>query len=232
MKVPVFILCVLFSGRICEAQFKIYVENGYGSYFMSNMHDVQNEFISNSGLPLVRVSSFPAYLNYGINAGLSLRSSWEIGSTYRYYSTGGRIDYSDYSGFARIDQLLHSYSFGIYASKGVNKSLKWPIAINLNISRQHTTAAFQYNLQLTNDDPNLDDLSLEGNAWGAQVSLVVTHPIKKGFFVFGRTGIEAFANKELRVDNKNETTWKADWSGARIALGVGYSFKKQKENDN
>ncbi|HRK55454.1 MAG TPA: hypothetical protein PK185_16185 [Cyclobacteriaceae bacterium] len=223
MKARLLIMPFFFLGLRCFGQLNTYLENGYGFYSMEDMKSLQGDYITQSRVSLKKISSFPSYFNYGIGTGYELKSKLEIGITYRYLSTGGRLDYSDYSGQARIDQLLRANAIGVYTSKPVNESTKWPLVLGINISRIYTTVDIETSLVLGNDNIDSSTVTLNGNGWGFYGSLMLQRYFTDRVFAFGKLGIEAFANKNLQVDG-NDTSLKADWSGVRVALGIGFSL--------
>ncbi|MEP2668594.1 MAG: hypothetical protein ABJH04_06360 [Cyclobacteriaceae bacterium] len=194
------------------------------------MKALQGDLIAQSGVSLKKTSSFPSYFNYGIATGYQLKSNLEIGITYRYFSTGGRADYSDYSGHARIDQLLRANAVGVYTSKPINESTKWPLVIGVNISRIYTTADIETSLRLGNDNIDSNTVTLKGNGWGFYGCVMLQRYFTNKVFAFGKLGIEALANKNLQF-NDNDTNLKADWSGPRVALGLGFSLTPKNSTD-
>lgn len=224
------ILFLFLSWRVSVGQFQTYLEGGYGLYMMEDMKDLQQELVLESGVSLESSSAFPPYFNYGIQMGYKLESKLEMGLTYRFFSTGAGSGYSDYSGSASIDQLLRAYSIGLYVSKQINKSITWPMVLSVNISRIHTTVDIESSLVLGNNEPASDIITLEGNGWGASVSLMFQRNFTRNLFAFGKLGLEAFANKELLFDDI-ETDLKADWSGPRVGLGLGFILHSRNSND-
>src|SRR5438034_902469 len=99
--------------NLAIAQVNVFVGGGIGTYSMGDMKHLQQEFASEFPVQPKITSSFPAYWMYEIGATVKLDSTISIGGNISYYSTGGRIDYSDYSGGLRLDQIATSFSIGV-----------------------------------------------------------------------------------------------------------------------
>src|SRR5690349_7378901 len=112
-----------------KAQSFVRAEINYGSYSMTRMKQFQQDLINRthqSGLPLFAVNSFPAYIGYSLSGGVT-RNKITVGFSLGYNSTGGRLDYEDYSGYLIADQLMRSFSFASFFQYKLNGSDRWSL---------------------------------------------------------------------------------------------------------
>ena len=89
---------------------------GYGSYSMSSMRKLQNDFIVASGLPAVANSNFPPYWLYGISISQKYDDSL-FGFDFESMSTGARSSIADYSGQFISDFKCSGLKLGFFVEK-------------------------------------------------------------------------------------------------------------------
>ena len=128
----------------------------YGTFKMNSMKDLQEDmtlWYKNNNNPSKIVNNFPAYVGYNVLAGYSVSPRVDLGGRFQYTSTGGRIDYGDYSGQVRYDNLLRSNSIGIFTTIRLANSPRWPVYFSF------ATGAARTSLKIVNYFRLLDNSS-------------------------------------------------------------------------
>lgn len=221
-------LILLFSivATLSYAQFNLSLETGYGSYYMKDLKQLQSSVVLQSNVNLKSVSNFPSYFNYSVNIGYSVNNQTTVGIAFRYASTGARSDYSDYSGSARLDQLLNSYLIGSYINRKLNKSNVWPILLCLNVNTIRTNVNVSSYLNVNGLGANNESFSMKGIGVGAMGSFILQRSLGKNLYLFARGGYEAFVNSKLKL-NGGTANFEAQWGGFRFGFGVGALISKK-----
>lgn len=118
MKHGIVILFILFLfagslfGQFASAGFRL----GAGTYAMGELNEFQSARISESGLPLKTMESYPASPNYRFEVAYNgIKFINKIGLFYVFNSTGTRSTITDYSGRADLDAIINGNQIGLTA---------------------------------------------------------------------------------------------------------------------
>jgi hypothetical protein len=234
MKITLLLLCSFISSN-CIAQDESFygiVSSTFSTYKMVDLKDFQKDYIKSTGVGLKPVTSFPPYVGFGIEIGKAVNPNLMVGFLLGYNSTGGRVDYQDYSGKIRMDQLLHCFSVGTIIKDKVNNSDKWPLYISLAASWVHTRMGIDSEI-IIGDVNEVEGLDLYSNNIGLHPAFILRRDINSLFFLQASAGYEVqFGGKVFLKDNKNGaylTTSSGDpfqirWDGLRIGLGLGINL--------
>lgn len=232
-----FLMCGL---SFCtSAQIELSFSTGYGYYAMPKMAALQSELAKQFVAQPKTTSSFPPYWYYTGAVNVELHPSISAGFSVAYGSTGGRISYSDYSGSMTVDQLLNYTSIGLpfsYHQKinthGTSVQLgitpmvcftKLDLIFNsvLGDQTQHNSYIFKStNFQL---QPGIALKQQIINRFGIKIELNYTLDVAKDKLKY-----EDNKDSYLQDDEGNKVT--ADWSGARMAVGLYYRFNDYKKS--
>jgi hypothetical protein len=211
-------------------------EVSYSTFNMSQMKSFQNSYISQSGLPLQSVTTYPSYWGYNISLGLRTGDRSSFGLTYNSTSTGGRADYEDYSGSATTDFLMSCFSIGIFHQHKINQSNSWPLYLYYSGSWIKTNMNVVESLTLGTQSQSRQT-SFYSNNYGIRPALLLRKPINSFFFQLG-VGYEfQFTGKLYLSDNKNAYLQNngenvtAQWGGLRLTAGFGVILNKKKSID-
>lgn len=206
-------------------QVEIRSEIGIGTYSMSDFKGLLEQSVLNSPIGLKTTQKFPAYAFYGVDAICSVSSKLGLGISTGFYSTGGRNDYSDYSGSYREDILVQSINLGLLASY-----------------KSSFGSNFFYNVELTSgikfsDISNVNDFKIsdyhesssydfKSKGWWLEPKLSIGRKIFRDLSCSAFVGYEYNLKSKLESDdiNTSESSTKIDWSGIRGCLGIAYSF--------
>jgi hypothetical protein len=233
MKQFVTIIIVLSSLAVKAQEVFILPEISYSTFNMSQIKSFQDSYISQSGLPLQSVTTYPPYWGYNVSAGFSKHEKSSFGVTYNATSTGGRADYEDYSGTARTDFLMSCFSIGIFHQHKINQSTSWPLYFFYSGSWVRTNMDVLESLTIGTQSQS-QKTSFYSNNYGFRPALLLRKSINSIFAQLG-VGYEfQFTGKLYLSDNKstylqnNGENVTAQWGGLRLTLGVGIILNKKK----
>jgi len=89
------------------------VSFGGATYAMDDMKYLQEQILASYPLEGAVLSSFPPYFTGSAQVVHQFLTHLRGGAGYSYSTTGGRSDYSDYSGNVETDMLATSHRFGV-----------------------------------------------------------------------------------------------------------------------
>ncbi|HMG92833.1 MAG TPA: hypothetical protein VK589_22400 [Chryseolinea sp.] len=227
MKVTLLFFLIIFSGATAAQDKIIAINVGLGTYSMNTQKSFQQEFLRQSDLPLKAVHKFPPYGLFGASFGLKMSKTFSSGVWIEYTSTGGTLHYGDYSGEARMDQLLKSLSVGTFLQLKVNRSEGWPLFATLHGSVVPTNADISTELVIGNDSA-IETIELKAINFGIRPGFMLQRKIKK-IVVMANVGYEFQIAGKLKT---SEGAWleaggetvKAEWGGLRAGIGLGLSL--------
>lgn len=225
-----FLLVVI--GTVAAAQVIISLNSGIGTYKMSDLKAYQLDLRKNYPVNVQVTSSFPAFWTYDLSADFLFDDDVSFGLNLSRGSTGGRIDFTDYSGSMGNDQLLSYFALG--GSLGTVAPL----------SSKRVKVQLLLKPMFTMTNLHLRDYLLVAN----REQVTINHFRSSSFHLqptvdvaarFGHIGFNVFAgyNIALTVDPlksvngqhtklvSNNKDVRADWSGARVGGGVSFFLK-------
>jgi hypothetical protein len=203
---------------------------GFGTYRMKMQKKFQEDFLKRNQLPLRVVNKFPPYLSFGASLSFKILPHSAAGIWYEYGSTGGRLHYKDYSGFAFLDQRLTYSQIGVFFSHKINHSVTWPLLLTTHLSTAKTRETVVYEITVGNTTER-EQLNLTSMGLSFRPGITLQHNVRRLLFE-GNLGIEAQFPGVLK-NNKNERfrtsqgeIVTAQWSGVRLQFGVGFLMGK------
>jgi hypothetical protein len=225
------LISFLFSVNLMMAQVNAFVGVGIATYAMSDMKELQKEYASQFPVVPKITSSFPAYWMYEIGATIKLDSTISIGGSIGYYSTGGRIAYSDYSGELRLDQIATSFSIGVPVQFQLNKNKKNILAFEMMPVVFLGSYDMKVMSRLGTQESNDSESFIETNI-GIQPSVVFNRKIKQfGFFARAGYLVQVYNSKLYLKQDHNAYLLNSEgqevhlnWSGLRTSVGMSFTF--------
>lgn len=198
---------------------------GMGNYSMQSQKVFQQDFLQESEIPFRKVHVFPNFPTFGGAAGFSIAPKASVGAWFEFASTGGRLHYKDYSGYALMDQALTSFQGGPFAQYRVNKSEEWPLYVTAHGSVATVTGKIKSEFQLVGV-PEVEEVKLKAINLGIRPGLMLGHVV--GIFNF-QVGLGAeIRSQDTLQDNEDQffrtsdgKNLTAEWNGWRMTLGVG-----------
>lgn len=236
MKLPVTISAMIVSfyfitGGLCAQSLSVGLMGGYASFAMEDLKAYQRGNVSASDLPLKVVDEFPGYLFY--RADFSLNTNKGLFEAFiGHTSTGGRIHYSDYSGYSSqkiqvkmtylgasaATRLIAIGSFEIYAG---GRMLHYFNTMKHKVSEEVYNSILKHSVTI-----DFKSMSL-GISPMVQVRRKVQRFLFKAdvgyeFHIPGKLYYGADSDIPLKTFEGDEV--KVDPTGFRIGVGVGYSL--------
>lgn len=230
MKVLVLIILQLglfFSAYAQEASMLVF-RVGLGNYNMKSQKLFQQDFLQGSEIPYRKVHEFPNFPTFGGAASFRIAPKASLGLWFELASTGGRLHYKDYSGYALMDQVLTSFQGGPFVQYRLNKSEEWPLYITAHGFAATVTQKIRSEFQIVGP-PETEEITLKATNLGIRPGFMLGHALGMFNFQLGFgaeiRSIDTLEDKEKRFfrtsDGKNLT---AEWNGWRMTLGVGIAL--------
>jgi hypothetical protein len=180
------------------------------------------------------IESFPAFWFYEFSLTGQISDRIRIGGMVGFTSTGGRMDYRDYSGRIECNQVATGWTVAGRGEVLLNPRSKWPVYFTTKLG----TVFGLYNLDLSidvNDDKSANNLKFQSiNVFiepGFTASKTIVGPLSAtltaGYnlnVVKGKQKLSSDSNLFLLDNSNNKVT--LDWSGFRIGAGLAVSFEK------
>lgn len=222
------IFAILFSISLLTVNgqlIEIRPEVGIGTYSMSDLKGLLTQFVLQSQLGIKTTDNFPAYVFYGLDVIQTVSSNFGMGITMGFYSTGGRNNYTDYSGSYSEDIKVNSRNLGLLAS--FNDSIGKNSFFNLEVASgiKFSSVTIKNELKLTE---YLEDNSYDFRSEGWWIK----PQIRIGRNFIGKFSCSVFAGYEFNLKSKviskensqNYLTAKIDWSGIRTGISICYKL--------
>ena len=119
MKKQVIILMSVFAilmSACIYSEIGVLASFGVATFRMDDMKYLQEYILSNYPVDGKIISSFPPYVTTSVNIFKQVLPLLRIGAGYTFTNTGGRSNYSDYSGNIHTDMIAQSHNLGAFAS--------------------------------------------------------------------------------------------------------------------
>lgn len=203
---------------------------GYGNYSMNSLKDFQESLEqATPTVPLQTVESFPAYVLYemGVNR---FTNKFTLGFYFAFQSTAGRVSYTDYSGELTYDQLVRGKTFGSSITWNFNTPEKIKMYAGIRGGFTLTDVDLDNSIKIGNQVVQEDYLFKSLNvfvgpvlgvrkSWGHWSAIA---ELRLDLYIFnGPLTLNGKGDGTLEDSGKNV---KADWTGLRGLLGIGYNF--------
>jgi hypothetical protein len=231
------LLFILASNIFSQTGSELFIEGNLNFFNMNDLKDFQTEILSaltSQGVPAKITNSYPAY--FGIKTGflISLSSLHEHGVRFggfvKYMSTGGRVDYSDYSGEIKEDQVASSFSIGAIISIPV-KDFKY-VSLRADLQGMVIGSGFKYkHLFKIGDQQNKEEVDFSSTSAGIEPVLICF--TRLGNFRVGLSlsylitfppELEADNYDNAYLQNKNGKRLTIDWGGFKFGIMSAVEF--------
>jgi hypothetical protein len=215
----------------------IYAEGDYNFFNMSDLKVLQNEVLDDFQVLNIHgeiVHSYPPY--YGFEIGLLFPLSKDtknktfIGGQFAYTSTGGRIDYRDYTGELTIDQVAVLYSFG--GALTIRQPISEIFFVDFGFSLKLLVSAFRNSTSLhIGEGKQLEELNFSSLSFAIEPKVVPS--IKFNQFSLGLavsyslavpSRLEYENYDEAYLIHKNGEKAEIDWGGLNYGIVIGVMF--------
>jgi len=227
MRTLVAIYLILFSYCCAAQRFLVNVSAGVGTYSMTDMKTLQSRLKEQLPAKATVTDEFPSYFNYEASGHWLAGKSFFTGVAVAYGSTGGRVQYQDYSGYIRADQLLKYVNLSAPVGFAIHPKEMLSIHFDLRPTYAFTITDLKFDeevlslresqtLRFTSSNiavqPGLMLIrTIRQFAVHAQASYYVT--VVKGKMYYKEN------NEAFLIDTNNDPLY-ATWDGLRLSLGV------------
>ena len=218
------------------AQLALEFQSQYCSFDMGDLRKLQDDLFT-SPVPMTKVTSFPSYFGFKGAAMYMLQNNIQLGLSYSYTSTGGRVQYKDYSGSITGDQLTNATSIGVLARSYVAGNEKVKIGFSATIAAEFTKLALNNTIEIGADATKSND-DFKSTGIMMTPSLILKYSPLKNFFLTAEVGYHFAINQDtyrwtgdghsqLHMNGSNSAL-SPNWDGVRAGIGLGYliHFKK------
>lgn len=203
----------------------------YGTFNMRSLKNLQQEFLDHSDLPYVVISEFPSYIGFSFLLGYPISKRCAIGPRFQFISTGGRLDYGDYSGHIRQDQLLKGLSLGVYFQYLLEQSEVWPVYFTFTAGCMYTDLKF-ISEAVVGTSSVTDKVNFYSINYTFNPSVLVKRKLNNHFMGGISVGYEFQMHNKLKPDGNNKAYLqdnkgnlvKAAWDGLRLSAGITYTW--------
>jgi hypothetical protein len=231
MKFLAVLLLAFLVFHAARGQLTISGDAGYGSFRMKDMKLFQEQVRAGYPVDARVTASFPSYWYYEGSAKWFIGSKFQLGGSFAYGSTGGRVYYSDYSGRIGSDQLLSYQSYRLVVSMQKN-FLGRKLMVEGDLRPGITISDLMIKSYYT-----LSGASQETESVFHSTNLIIQPTVSLGTR-FGFFGVHGFVGYNLSLAQGSLTSTDgtilqnsrgdvhADWSGLRAGGGLSVFFKK------
>ena len=202
----------------------------YGSFSNNSLQDL-NEKVARS-YPVVPkiLHNFPSRPYPELEIIGRLKKKFHYGGSLRYFSSGSRVYYEDYSGKMYTDMVLNGYSVLAIFEQQLSKDKDLQISLYGKLGYIYNTLDTSSNI-IIEDVSEKEDIKMNSYNFVILPGVSLKYLISK-VYIKGNFGYEFNLASDLKLsgfDNyvligKYGQEVKANWSGIRISLGIGIAF--------
>jgi hypothetical protein len=216
------------------------IEAGKASFGMSEMKAYQAQEVQaikdTLGVDAHTVYNFPGYRTWGGKA-LFVWKRHQAGIHFSWLTTGGRVQYEDYSGFVTSDKILHSLPIDLtYLWSPFNYKSKMWLFCGLGLGYATTSIDHQTGMEIYNVEYK-ESSSFQGRSaqWLALPQVKLEYVQKWGivfdlavsYFVQLASTSQQDGSVTLKSYRYNIES-KPGWDGLRLTAGLGMTLWKKK----
>lgn len=204
---------------------------GLSTFSMKEQRNLQDDFRQvNRAIPFKAVHTFPIYYNFGAALAIKTSDKSAIGFWYEYNSTGGRLHYKDYSGYAFFDQTLNSSQFGGFYQYALTASGKWSILATGHLSVVFTNEKVDFAINI-GPETEAESYGFKSSHLGIRPGILFQRKLNLVLFQCGmgydlQTRGKLTTQDDLYLTDSNGSEISAQWDGLRVFLGLGITLKK------
>lgn len=205
---------------------------GVATFNMKTQKEFQKGFMQSTDLPLKPVHTFPAYLTFGGEVAFKTFDQSAMGLWIDYTSTGGTLHYKDYSGYARMDQLMKCLQPGFFYQRQINTSSMWPFFITSHFSVVFSRETIRTEL-VVGATQAVEQIALKSVNFGFRPGVMLQRKFDK-FVAQANLGYELHSNGQLKTDDDTVLTTPdgkdlaVQWGGLRFGVGFGVLLNVKK----
>ncbi len=206
----------------------IRLNSGINYFNMKDLKEFQG-MMNDNWLRTKTVKNFPSYFNYQLQA-VYLFSRYTGGGIFTdYTSTGGRLDYKDYSGELRNDQIVSRLSIGALFEYKVFELNKFSIDMIGKVSYQSSKLKLESLLQIQGDKQTI---TREFTSHGIGIEPCVAAEYAYSLFLIrleasyqlSFSGIYTFKGSKLNTASEPLGDISPEWNCFKLAVTFGVTI--------
>jgi hypothetical protein len=231
MRLTLIIIATCFCVGIVKGQVTLGAEmnTGYSSAKMSDLKQTMTHYQSAIYPNLKLTDNYPAYVNFGGRAFVNLGRA-EFSADYKYYSTGARKQYKDYTGEIGFDQLLHAHAVGASVRYSIIKKQRFSVDLSAGIMVYLSASTIDEYLRLAGADQDVKVKTVSRSA-GIQPMIGFTYyfspllrgGVRGGYNVDYKATLHLSGDSGSALQDDNGKNINTDWTGFRSELFLAVS---------
>ncbi len=204
---------------------------GRASFRMDDMKYLQEYILSNYPVEGKIISSFPSHNMVGVNLIRKPLPNIKVGVGYAFSTTGGKMNYTDYSGSLSTYIIASSYRLGAFISYDFLSSERLDLALfgrlDANMSQTELTTYLSASGYSNSASEKYRAISPNGSV-GFELGYNLKNislGLEGGYLVDRPGSLENVDNKRKFKDPvNNQRVLTTDWTGWRVALKANLWF--------
>lgn len=204
---------------------KFEVSYGIGAYSMNDLKSLNNLLLEKLPVKGKITDDFPPQPFESIKLTTQFHNRFVVGITGSHNTTGSRVNYKDYSGQYKCDQLLTSYAPGIVIGMKLYDAIV-DVYVNANATYSFTKLKIEETLmtETTKDSYTANSLSVHPEIKIAYSLKRFELSVNTGYLYDFGANFLAFDGRGLINNSNSGQKISSNWSGYRLALNLGYYF--------
>ncbi len=196
----------------------------YGEYRMEDHKDKQLELMrelkNTYNLPFIITNDYPAHAGYELLFNGAFER-WTLGTKIAVRTTGGRVQYRDYSGSYSVDRQLMITEVTEFIGLRVTNKLPFSSDLGLNIGFGQTKDEYSQVIELTDGDVNT-----YSNQY-TTITGILGPESRSQFLISNKFLVQVMAAYDMQFYESHDVyvVSKPDWSGWRFGIGLGIQFE-------
>lgn len=177
------------------------------------------------------VSSFPSFMTGSLRIGKEIVPSIWLGAGYAYTSTGGRANYTDYSGSISTDMRAGSHRLGARLAYRILTGEAYDVSVYGGVGLNYTRLEVTTSLTVLGYADAINDTYRSATLCGSAGLQFYYHfnsvsvGAEAGYLVDKPGDLSSVDNgADLTDPNDQRRTLTSDWTGLRVQLKLAFSL--------
>ena len=222
---PIFLYGFIWSQESESKDFKLGISSGGAAFFTGELQKLNNQVVSSSPLGLQTINNFPPTLTYGMYVLNKMGNRLALGPSYNFYTTGSRIGLKDYSGEYSFDQIISAHALGIQLEILISEKENSAVYFE-NIAGANFGSWKMFEKLTIGNENQKDETRLKAIKPFIYPGFKFLWKINHSFRVFVKGGVSVDVAGKFHIEGnpKAKSETKANYSGARINIGLEYGY--------
>lgn len=225
------ILCLTLTTLTADSSFTLWTGCFYSSAGYKTLNELQDELVKENSYYLENkvVDSFESRPGFHLKT-MKSKSTFSFGSYWEYSSTGGRIDYRDYSGYSTLDIILNHNAIGLIIEDQLIQNIhpKFKQYFSLGACFDQLSFVSKTKLYGVGSQSTTDYFYSIGVIGATGISYDI---LEKPFLLRVEAGAQLAYSQPFHLEGNSgaqlqteKSKVRPDWSGFRAAILIGWAF--------